>query len=101
MKARYVESIGDLSLVKDGRPLRILITSRICRSHSTGGYGRKRRPWPGPGAVSVICPKGSNAQKSYEFVDGVHIHRHGMPFEAKRASGYPLNMAGRWLANFS
>lgn len=40
--------------------------------------------------VSVICPKGSSAEAAYECLDGVHIHRHPMPLEAKGAKGYAL-----------
>lgn len=38
--------------------------------------------------VSVISPKGKNAQASYEFLEGVHIYRHPMPLEASGARGY-------------
>ena len=40
--------------------------------------------------VSVICPKGKGARKGYEVVDGVHIYRHPMPFEARGPIGYLL-----------
>jgi glycosyltransferase involved in cell wall biosynthesis len=40
--------------------------------------------------VSVICPKGVGAEASYEFLDGVHIHRHPLPIEAKGMLAYPL-----------
>jgi glycosyltransferase involved in cell wall biosynthesis len=85
------ESIGDLSLVKDGRPLRILIiVENLSVPFDRRVWSEAKTMARAGCVVSVICPKGFNAQKSYEFVDGVHIHRHGMPFEAKRASGYPL-----------
>jgi glycosyltransferase involved in cell wall biosynthesis len=38
--------------------------------------------------VSVICPKGKNAEASYEFLAGVHIYRHPMPLEARGAKAY-------------
>lgn len=85
------ESIGDLSLVKDGRPLRVLIiVENLSVPFDRRVWSEAKTMARAGCVVSVICPKGFNAQKSYEFVDGVHIHRHGMPFEAKRASGYPL-----------
>lgn len=85
------ESIGDLSLVKGGRPLRILIiVENLSVPFDRRVWSEAKTMARAGCVVSVICPKGFNAQKSYEFVDGVHIHRHGMPFEAKRASGYPL-----------
>lgn len=40
--------------------------------------------------VSVICPTGKGYEDRYEFLDGVHIHRHPLPLDAKGASGYLL-----------
>ena len=40
--------------------------------------------------VSIICPKGKGYEESYECLDGVHIHRHPLPFEAEGALGYAL-----------
>ena len=40
--------------------------------------------------VSVICPTGKGYEERYEFLDGVHIHRHPLPLDAKGASGYLL-----------
>jgi len=40
--------------------------------------------------VSVICPKGKGYEKSYEEIDGVHIHRHSLPIEASGALGFLL-----------
>lgn len=53
--------------------------------------------------VSVICPKGAGAESPYEFLDGVHIHRHPLPIEAKGALAYPLEYLSAlvfelWLA---
>lgn len=38
--------------------------------------------------VSVICPTGKGYEKRYECLDGVHIHRHPLPLDAKGAFGY-------------
>ena len=38
--------------------------------------------------VSVICPKGKGYDKEYEYLKGVHIHRHDMPEEGNGALGY-------------
>lgn len=38
--------------------------------------------------VSVICPKGRGFVTSEETIDGIHIFRHPLPFEAKGALGY-------------
>lgn len=40
--------------------------------------------------VSIICPKGKGATDSYTVIDGIHIFRHPLPWEARRALGYPL-----------
>lgn len=38
--------------------------------------------------VSVICPKGKGQNATEEEIDGIHIYRHSLPFEAKGALGY-------------
>jgi glycosyltransferase involved in cell wall biosynthesis len=38
--------------------------------------------------VSIISPKGRDAQLFHEVIDGVHIFRHPLPFEAKSGFGY-------------
>lgn len=38
--------------------------------------------------VSVICPKGKGYDKDYEYLKGVHIHRHDLPTEGNGAIGY-------------
>ena len=53
--------------------------------------------------VSIICPKGAGAESAYELLDGVHIHRHPLPIEAKGALAYPLEYLSAlvlelWLA---
>ena len=40
--------------------------------------------------VTVICPVGGEYTKSYEYLDGIHVYRHPLPFEADRALGYAL-----------
>jgi len=40
--------------------------------------------------VSIICPVGKGYEKRYELIDGIHIHRHPLPFEADGALGYLL-----------
>jgi glycosyltransferase involved in cell wall biosynthesis len=44
-------------------------------------------------AVSVVCPKGSKAEKGYECLEGVHIYRHPAPPERGGALGYLLEYA--------
>ncbi len=38
--------------------------------------------------VSVICPKGGKYTAPYELLDGVHVFRHPLPFEARGPLGY-------------
>jgi len=38
--------------------------------------------------VSVICPKGRGFEADYEFLEGVHVHRHPLPVEGHGALGY-------------
>ena len=40
--------------------------------------------------ISIICPKGAQYTKSYELLDGIHVFRHPLPFEADGALGYAL-----------
>ena len=43
--------------------------------------------------VSVICPKGAQYTKPYEVMEGIHVFRHPLPFEADGAAGYALEYA--------
>lgn len=38
--------------------------------------------------VSVICPRGPFAETPFEVIDGIEIHRHPLPIEAKTKFGY-------------
>ncbi len=40
--------------------------------------------------VSAICPTGKGYEARYEELDGVHIHRHGLPLDASGPMGYLL-----------
>ncbi|MDR3448280.1 MAG: glycosyltransferase family 4 protein [Alphaproteobacteria bacterium] len=40
--------------------------------------------------VSIICPKGRGHERTYEYLNGIHIYRHPLPYEAKGALGYLL-----------
>ncbi len=53
--------------------------------------------------VCIICPKGKGSSNSYEELEGIHIYRHWLPFEAKSARGYALEysvslLMELWLA---
>lgn len=38
--------------------------------------------------VSIICPTGKGHEKRHEVIEGVEIHRHPLPLEAKGAIGF-------------
>jgi len=40
--------------------------------------------------VSIICPKGAQYTKTYEILDGIHVFRHPLPYEADGTLGYAL-----------
>jgi glycosyltransferase involved in cell wall biosynthesis len=50
--------------------------------------------------VSVICPKGRGGEKSFEIIDGIHIWRHNLPFEARGAVGYLLEYSSALFWEF-
>ncbi len=50
--------------------------------------------------VSIICPTGPGCERRYEIVDGVHIFRHRLPFEAKGRAGYLLEYPAALLWQF-
>ena len=40
--------------------------------------------------VSIVCPKGGTYTAPYELLEGIHIFRHPLPYEADGAFGYAL-----------
>ena len=38
--------------------------------------------------VSIICPTAPGYERRHEVRDGIHIYRHPLPFEARRAGGF-------------
>ncbi|MEQ8231181.1 MAG: glycosyltransferase family 4 protein [Gammaproteobacteria bacterium] len=48
--------------------------------------------------VCIICPTGPGSEAHYEELDGVHIYRHGLPLEARRARGFVLEYSAALLA---
>src|SRR5258706_4168807 len=43
--------------------------------------------------VSIICPTGRGYERKFEAINGVHIYRYKLPFEASGAAGYALEYA--------
>ena len=50
--------------------------------------------------VSIICPKAPGYEKSFEELDGIHIHRHWLPREADGALGYALEYSVALVMEF-
>lgn len=51
--------------------------------------------------VSVICPKGKGYEASYECLNGIHIYRHPLPYEAKGALGYVVEYSNSLFWEFA
>lgn len=51
--------------------------------------------------VSIICPKGKGYEASYQLLDGIHIHRHGLPMEADGALGYLVEYSSALFWEFT
>jgi glycosyltransferase involved in cell wall biosynthesis len=51
-------------------------------------------------AVSVICPKAKGYTASFETLEGVDIHRYGLPIAAQGAAGFVMEFAWCFLRSF-
>jgi glycosyltransferase involved in cell wall biosynthesis len=72
-----------------GKPRRVLILVENLPSPFD------RRVWQEAGTlrdagylVSIICPTGKGYEQRHEVIDGIHIWRYRLPFEAQGALGY-------------
>ena len=43
--------------------------------------------------VSIICPTGRGYERTFEAIDGIHVYRYRLPFEASGAAGYAVEYA--------
>src|SRR3954464_1508164 len=43
--------------------------------------------------VSIICPTGRGYERKFEAIDGIHIYRYRLPFEASGMAGYAVEYA--------
>jgi len=50
--------------------------------------------------VSIICPTGVGCERRFEIIDGVHIDRYRLPFEAASAAGYLLEYPAALIQTF-
>ena len=51
--------------------------------------------------VSIICPTAPGYERRYEVIDGIHIHRHPLPLEARRAGGFLLEYGAAMFWQFT
>ena len=51
--------------------------------------------------VTVICPIGGQYTRPYERLDGIHVYRHPLPFEAENALGYALEYSSALFWEFT
>ena len=51
--------------------------------------------------VSVICPKGGKYIAPYELLDGIHVFRHPLPFEARGPLGYVVEYGSALAFEFA
>jgi glycosyltransferase involved in cell wall biosynthesis len=51
-------------------------------------------------AVTVICPKAKGYTASFERLEGVDIHRYGLPIDAHGAAGFVVEFAWCFLRSF-
>ena len=50
--------------------------------------------------VSIICPTGPGCERRFEIIEGVHIYRYRLPFEAASAAGYLLEYPAALIQTF-
>lgn len=50
--------------------------------------------------VSVICPKTPGYDQSYEFLEGVDIYRHFLPFQGNGMAGFILEYSSALISQF-
>ncbi len=50
--------------------------------------------------VSIICPTGKGYESRKEVIDGIHIYRYALPFEASNKVGYALEYPAALLMQF-
>ena len=51
--------------------------------------------------VSVVCPKGGKYTAPYEVLEGIHVFRHPLPYEADGALGYALEYSWALVWEFA
>lgn len=97
MPAALATAEAEATALLDSRPLagqRILIVVENLPVPFDRRVWMEARTLRAAGArVSVICPSGKGHAARYEVIEGVEIHRHPLPTEARSAAGYLLEYA--------
>jgi glycosyltransferase involved in cell wall biosynthesis len=83
-----------------GRRVLFLAENLPCPFHTR--VWQEARAIHGAGAtVSIICPTAPGFEARYELLDGIHIHRHPLPLEARRAAGFLLEYSAALFWQFT
>ncbi len=87
--AERQEELGAKALARplSGRRILFLAENLPCPFH-TRVWQEARTVHEAGAVVSIICPTALGYQARYEEIDGIHIHRHPLPLEARRAGGF-------------
>ncbi|MBT7757764.1 MAG: glycosyltransferase family 4 protein [Rhodospirillaceae bacterium] len=91
-------AIDDKSLA--GRRVLFLAENLPCPFH-TRVWQEARTIHDAGATVSIICPTGPGFEARYEVVDGIHIHRHPLPLEARRAAGFLVEYSAAMFWQFT
>ncbi len=83
-----------------GRRVLFLAENLPCPFH-TRVWQEARTIHDAGATVSIICPTAPGFEARYEVIDGIHIHRHPLPFEARRAAGFLLEYSAAMFWQFS
>ncbi len=83
-----------------GRRVLFLAENLPCPFHTR--VWQEARTIHGAGAVvSIICPTAPGYERRYEVIEGIHIHRHPLPLEARRVRGFLLEYSAAMFWQFT
>ncbi|MBT7756385.1 MAG: glycosyltransferase family 4 protein [Rhodospirillaceae bacterium] len=98
MAERQTEAIVEAPLA--GRRVLFLAENLPCPFH-TRVWQEARTIHAAGAEVSIICPTAPGYERRYEVIDGIHIHRHPLPIEARRARGFLLEYSAAMIWQFA
>ncbi|MDA1101092.1 MAG: glycosyltransferase family 4 protein [Proteobacteria bacterium] len=83
-----------------GRRVLFLAENLPCPFH-TRVWQEARTIHDAGATVSIVCPTAQGYERRYEVIDGIHIHRHPLPLEARRARGFMLEYSAAMIWQFA